>query len=317
MHLRRRAGSRAGRQRTPHRLTRARTRPGHRGWRAFRSESATGRLAIECLAVHRRVEREERVERHDRPVGAECEHSARAPDRSPRPGPTGALGADVAGPRLELIWPRVGVIRLYRGHHPEPGEARDVGTGDRLDVLDPMSPVGIASTGSAPTARSYASSAIRIPASPMAWISNCQPRRSASATKASSVFGSHSGRPVEVSSTYGSSMAAVRASMTPSANALTMPASSHFPPRRSPTRESYSSRVVAQSRSAPPGCIGSARRVRTRKAPSSRRVRQSATLLRFDPCLLDRSDPGAVQAGDGASHRGEGGCRRSGVGCAA
>ncbi len=36
------------------------------------------------------------------------------------------------------------MIRLHRGHDPESREARDVGTGDRLDVLDPVAPVGIA-----------------------------------------------------------------------------------------------------------------------------------------------------------------------------
>ena len=186
-----------------------------------------------------------------------------------------------------LIGRRVGVIRLHRGHDPESGEARDVGR-VTVSMCSTRWRRSRSRAGFAAAARSYASRAIRIPASPMAWISICQPRRSASATKASSVSASHSGRPVEVSSTYGSSIAAVRASMTPSAKALRMPASSHSPPRRSPTSVSYPSSVAPQSPSVPPG-------LHRQREPSPHRQRAfveegspERDLLRFDPSLLDR-----------------------------
>ena len=91
-------------------------------------------------------------------------------------------------------------------------------------------------------------------------------------------------------------MAAVRASMTPSAKALRMPASSHSPPRRSPTSVSYSSSVVAQSLERP---------TRLHRQRETGPHRQGAFVeegsperdpLRFDPGLLDRGDPGACRS---------------------
>ena len=46
-----------------------------------------------------------------------------------------------AGPHVGLVRRRVGVVRLHRGDDAEPPEARDVGAGDGLDVLDAMAPI--------------------------------------------------------------------------------------------------------------------------------------------------------------------------------
>ena len=208
----------------------------------LRREPAARGLTVHGLAVHRVVERDERVERDHRPVGSEREAPARLGRWTPGPGPARPLRPDVPGPHVDLVGRRVAVVRLHRGDHAQ-GANRPMSAGSMVSMCSTRcrrawvpgtAPVPCGSPAQGPLARaacSNASRARRTPRSPMACSSTCQPRRSASATNASSSSGSQAGRPRPVSPSYGSSIDAVRASITPSTKPLRMPASSRSPPR--------------------------------------------------------------------------------------
>ena len=113
-----------------------------------------------------------------RPASRSRGRARRRPaDRRPRPGPAGAFGR-CCRPTRRSGSGRVGVVWLHRGHDPELCE-RGMSARRSLDVLD---------AGRRRSRAGFAAAAARtrrgpsVPASPIAWISTCQPRRSASAT---------------------------------------------------------------------------------------------------------------------------------------
>ena len=178
----------------------------------LRRQPAAGGLAVHGLAVDGVVERDERVVRDHRPVGAEREPPPAPRDRRPRPGPARPLRPDVPGPHDDLVGRRVAVVRLHRrddAQRPRTGGCRRGrwsrcarrGGAARGSRAPPRARADRPPTARSPRAAcSNASRAMRTPRSPMACSSTCQPRRSASATKASSSSGSQAGRPRLVSS---------------------------------------------------------------------------------------------------------------------
>ena len=150
--------------------------------------------------------------------------------------------------------------------------------------------------GFATAARSYASSAIRIPASPMAWISTCQPRRSASATKASRSSALHSGPPgrgvVDVRIEHGGrprlddavGEGLEDAGVEPLPAAQVADEGLVAVERASPSR-----RACRPGASAAPASPAPKRAVVAAGPPQG-------DVLRFCPGLLDRRDPGACRS---------------------
>src|SRR4051812_17227585 len=98
-------------------------------------------MAVDGLAVHGRIEGEERIERQGRPVRAERDDASVVADRRPRPGLARPLRADGWRPYVDLVGARIGVVGLHRGDDAELPEPRDVIPGDGLDVLDPVAAV--------------------------------------------------------------------------------------------------------------------------------------------------------------------------------
>ena len=94
---------------------------------------AVGVLAVERPARHRRRDAGQRVERRDRPVGAEGETGAGVGERAEGIAAPDPLGTQpVAGPA-----PVVGEVdRLHRGDDAEPAEAGDLLAAQVLGVLD-------------------------------------------------------------------------------------------------------------------------------------------------------------------------------------
>ena len=131
-----------------------------------------------------------------------------------------------------------------------------------------------------------------MPASPIAWISSCQPRpvglggERIELIRTPTRAGRSTCRPRRASS-----IAAVRASMTPSAKAFRIPTSSHGPPRRSAISALVASRVRDHSSRDWSGRIWRASRVRKLQVagrPASER--HSGSSARLGPGILDRGD---------------------------
>ena len=167
-----------------------RARPGRRARctpRATVEADALGRgpgvRAVEAGPGRRRVEPDERIHLADLPVARERDGRARLEQAAEPPRTIPALLADVLHPGAGDQVGRA-VPRLHRGGHPEFAEPTEVVGVQALDVHDPVAPV--AACRSPGPRCSIASSASRMPASPVACVWVWKPSRSSSPTRGSS-----------------------------------------------------------------------------------------------------------------------------------
>src|SRR5579862_6543395 len=81
------------------------------------------------------------IQRHYRPITAECEMPSVALNTPPRPGALRPFRADVSRPRLQCVGIGISMQRLHAGNHSKFSETRDIGCGCIFDVFNPVASI--------------------------------------------------------------------------------------------------------------------------------------------------------------------------------